>query len=77
MTESKKFSNNERINLLEQMLIDRCDEISEISFAIVSMADGDRRARHEKRLSELRYQMQVLWRTYSQLVPTHTRDLEF
>ena len=72
-----KQREEERLRLLENRMIDRCDEISEISFSLLSLADPERKAQRERRLSELRLELQYLWRQYIVLVPNKLQDLSF
>jgi hypothetical protein len=67
----------EQLALLQDQLMERCDEISEISFALLQFIEGERRHRHEKRLNELRLEMQVLWERYRKLTTDKVADLHF
>lgn len=72
-----KLREEEHLRLLENGMIDRCDEISEISFSLLSLSDPERKAHHERRLSELRLELQTLWCQYILLVPRKLTDLSF
>jgi hypothetical protein len=63
--------------LLEEQMINHCDEISEISYALIQLSDPERRTRHQSRLRELRREMQDLWNEYSKLVTTRVRKVYF
>lgn len=58
----------EKLWLLESVAVKCCDEISEISFALVQPSDKKNRARYENRLNELRLEMKKVWEEYSALV---------
>jgi hypothetical protein len=75
--DTSKWRAEERISLLEQQLIDRCDEISEISFSLLHLADSQLKARRELRLLQLRAEMSILWYQYTLLVTTKVPDLHF
>ncbi len=63
--------------LLEGRMMDRCDEISEISYALLEFVGGKRKINHEHRLHELRLEMQQLWKEYRRRVRTNTVDVQF
>jgi hypothetical protein len=75
--DTAKLRQEERIMLLEEQMIDYCDEISEISYALIQLSDPQRKNRHQLRLRELRHGMQDLWNEYTQLVTTRARDIYF
>jgi hypothetical protein len=72
-----KVRQQERITLLEEQMIDRCDEISEISFALLHTVDANSKLRYEYRLKELRFEMQGIWREYQKLITTKLLDIHF
>ncbi len=63
--------------LLEERMIDHCDEISEISYALIQLSDQQRRTRHQLRLRELRDEMQNLWNEYAHLIRTRVPEVSF
>jgi hypothetical protein len=72
-----RLRREERLMLLEEQMINHCDEISEISYALIQLSDPERRARHQLRLRELKQEMQNLWNEYSKLVTTRVREVYF
>jgi len=65
----------ERVRLLESCLLECCDEISEITFALVQFSDPKNRVRHEHRLNEVRLEMKKVWEEYTLLVKNGLPDL--
>jgi len=63
--------------LLEEQMINHCDEISEISYALIQLSDPERQLRHQLRLRQLRQEMQDLWNEYASLVTTRVREVYF
>jgi len=63
--------------LLEEQMINHCDEISEISYALIQLSDPERQQRHQLRLRQLRQEMQDFWNEYAKLVTTKVREVYF
>lgn len=74
-----KLREEEQILLLEERMIDRCDEISEISYALLvdQFVNRKNKNRYLYRLKDLRAEMQLLWAEYAKTVKTKVPDLEF
>lgn len=70
-----KLRDKERLVLLESMITDRCDEISEISYSLLQNPNLNSRSRHQQRLSQLHSEIRFLWQLYVILVPNKIFDL--
>jgi hypothetical protein len=65
----------QHLMILEQRMIDCCEERSQISETSQNIAP-ESRSRHEQRLGELHAELMDLWREYRKLARPKSHDLK-